>query len=97
MLQVWFASPDGLAMGYTVDISASGMLVDFEHPLDVWLVGELTMYAHSHPVKLMARVIRTEGRRTALTFRIRGDHDREAIEELMVVAEEQGQFVAPTP
>ena len=94
-LAVWYSSADGLALGETVDISASGMLVDFEHFLDVWLTGELTTQVHGHTLNLIARVVRLEGHRAALTFRIRGDEDRAAIAELMVAATEQGQIVPP--
>ena len=92
---VRFSSADGLAIGETVDISASGMLVMFERPVDVWLVGELHTYVHAHPLMLIVRVIRTDGRRTAVTFRVRTDADLQAVSELMTVAVEQGQFVAP--
>ena len=93
---VRFSSADGLALGETVDISASGMLVVFERPVDVWLVGELHTYVHAHPLTLHVRVIRTDDRRTAVTFRLRTEADLQAVSELMVVATEQGQFVEPT-
>ena len=94
---VRFRSMDGLVLGETVDIRASGMLVRFDREVDVWLAGELSTSVHAHPLNLRVRAIRSDGKMTGVAFQIRTDADREALKELMAVAVEQGEFVAPTP
>ena len=92
---VRFRSADGLVLGETVDMSASGMLVRFDREMDVWLSGEMSTFVHAHPLTLRVRVIRADDRMAGVAFLIRSDADREAVKELMVVAREQGEYVAP--
>ncbi len=43
-LPVRFISTDGLATGYCVNVSETGMLVVFDWPIDIWLEGELSVF-----------------------------------------------------
>jgi hypothetical protein len=95
-MRVRFRSPDGLMLGETVDMSASGMLVRFDHPVEVWLAGELSTFVLAN-LTVRVKVMRSDDRVAGLAFLIRSDADRAAVKELMAVAMAQGEMVAPMP
>jgi hypothetical protein len=85
-LPVRFFSTDGLISGHTLDVSASGMLAEFEKPVAIWTIGELTILLEDGYINIGARVARADGRKAGLAFYIEGDDDRVAIGRLLTCA-----------
>ncbi len=82
-LPIRFFSTDGLISGRTLDVSASGMLAEFDKPVAIWTIGELTILLEDGYINIGARVARVDGRRAGLAFYVEGDDDRVAIGRLL--------------
>jgi PilZ domain len=87
-LPVRFFSTDGLVTGHCRNVSASGMLVEFDKPVSVWEIGELTIRLEEQVINIGVRVARVHGREAGVWFYIEGDNDRVAIGRLMYFAAE---------
>jgi len=83
-----FFSGYGPLSGRCVNISASGMLAEFDRPVDIWTTGELTILLDDGYIHIGARVARVDGRKAGLAFHIEGDADGVAIERLLAFASE---------
>jgi hypothetical protein len=59
------------------------MLAEFEKPVAVWMVGELTVLLEERHIRIGVRVARTDGRQAGLAFYIEDEKDRLAIGRLM--------------
>jgi hypothetical protein len=93
-LPIRFFSTDGLITGHCLNISASGMLVLFDRPVAVWMVGELSVLVEegSNNITIEARVARVDGRQAGLSFYIEDDdNDRLTVGRLMLFAAEHPQ------
>ena len=56
-----FKTSDGMITGQTIDVSESGILVRLDSPVELWLVGELSLTAGEYYIQIEARVARTFG------------------------------------
>lgn len=82
-LPVRFFSPDGLVTGHSLNVSASGMLVLFDKPVAIWMVGELTIRLEELSINIGVRVARVQGREAGLSFYIDCENDRLSIGRLI--------------
>jgi hypothetical protein len=85
-LPVRFFSTDGLATGHCVNVSATGMLVAFDRPVDFWLEGELDFFIEDRHFSIKARVVRTDIRDAGLLFHVDSDADKLTNEQLLKFA-----------
>lgn len=69
-LPIRLFSQDGLAIGRCVDVSESGLLGDFDRPLNIWITGEVTAFVGDESVSIKARVARVDGHQAGLSFQI---------------------------
>lgn len=90
-LPIRFFSQDGLAIGRCVDVSESGMLGDFDRPLDVWTTGEVTASVGDESVSIKARVARVDGHQAGLSFQSENAADHLAIQRLIQFALRHGE------
>ncbi len=74
-----FKTSDGMITGQTIDVSESGILVRLDSPVELWLVGELSLTAGEYYIQIEARVARTFGDGCGLSFLIENDMDRLSI------------------
>jgi len=80
---VVFDYPGGTATGKTVDISESGILVDFDQIMDIWTTGDLSVEGEEWHLQISARVARVNGRQAAFAFRGMSSSDQEMVRELI--------------
>ena len=92
-IPIRFFSEDGLISGHCLNISASGILAEFDKPLANWMVGELTVVLDEGHINIGVRVARVDGREAGLAFYIEDDNDRLAVGRLMTFASEHSQPV----
>jgi hypothetical protein len=85
-MPVRFFSTDGLATGHCVNVSATGMLVAFDGPVDFWLEGELDFFIEDRHFSIKARVVRTDIRDAGLLLHIDSDADKLTIDKLLKFA-----------
>jgi len=85
-LPIRFFSEDGLAIGRCVDVSESGLLGDFDSPLNIWTTGEVTASVAEEIVSIKARVVRVDGNQAGLSFHIEDAAGRLAILRLIQFA-----------
>jgi hypothetical protein len=82
---------DGVQVeGQSVNVSESGLLVNFTQPLDVWTSGELSLVVGEYVLSIHARVARVHDRSAGLSFLVDTDNDRLTI-RIMV------DYAAATP
>ena len=89
-----------IILGQCLNISDSGVLAQFEEPLDLWTTGELRVHAGQRSCKLAARVARVEGHEAGLTFRPAADGSAggtsKLVQDLVTEARERGgAFIPP--
>jgi PilZ domain len=89
-LPIRFFSSDGLATGQILNVSDSGMLVQFDTPVSIWTMGELTTRVGDRNINIKARTARVEGRKVGLNF-MEGTHNNSDILHLIDFAVEQSQ------
>jgi hypothetical protein len=75
---VTFRTEAGSMVGYCINVSASGMLVAFAEPAELFTVGEVSLLAGEYYVSMQARVARTDGKDAGLAFLISTENDRAA-------------------
>jgi hypothetical protein len=80
---VYFRFVDGWAIGYSVNISESGMLAVFERNLDVWLTGQLWFVVGELHVSVEARICRVDGPMASFFFPNLSDNDLTLIQKLI--------------
>jgi hypothetical protein len=80
---VVFEYAGGTATGQTVDISESGILVDFDQIMDIWTTGDLSVEGEKWDLQISARVARVDGRQAAFAFRGMTSSDRERVRDLI--------------
>ena len=67
------------------------MLAEFDRPVSVWEVGELTILLEDGYIHIGVRVARADGRKAGLAFLIEDENDRLATERLVAFAARQPQ------
>ena len=72
--------------GHCVNVSATGMLATFAHPLEVWTNGTLSFLAGDFYLTLPARVARTQDLDAGLHFLLKTPNDHQALSILLEVA-----------
>jgi hypothetical protein len=87
-LPVRFFSSDGLATGRILNVSDSGMLVQFDTPVSIWTMGELTTRIGDRNINIKARTARVEGRKVGMNF-MEGTHNNADILRLIDFALER--------
>jgi PilZ domain len=90
-LPIRFFSSDGLAIGRCVDVSESGLLGDFDQPLNIWTTGEVTASVGEESVSIRARVARVDGNQAGLSFQVDSAADRLAVLRLIQFALRHGE------
>jgi hypothetical protein len=80
---VVFEHDCGKTTGQTVDISESGLLVDFDEVLEVWTTGDLLIVGEGWRLQITARVARVHGRQAAFAFRNMDPNDLAIIRDLI--------------
>jgi c-di-GMP-binding flagellar brake protein YcgR len=88
-----FYFAEGKVRGYTVNISETGMLVEFDRAPDDWLTGRILAQVGEWRMSVEVQVIRVEERMTAFAFREMSDEDRTRIQKLV----EGGTKGSPDP
>jgi PilZ domain len=78
-----FDHDHGTAAGKTVDMSESGVLVNFKTAVEVWTTGELSIVGHGWRLQLTARVARVNGLQAAFAFRDLDESGRAIIRDLV--------------
>ena len=71
-----------LISGRTVNVSESGLLARLELPVELWMVGDLSMTVGAYYIELEARVARTHAEEYGLSFLINSESDRRAVSVL---------------
>jgi len=74
--------------GNSVNISESGMLVEFDRTQEVWLTGRILAQIGEWRLSTSVRVARVDGRMTAFAFQGMSDIDRTRIHKLIEDANE---------
>ena len=82
-LHVAFEYPDGQAEGQAVDISESGILVEFNQVMEVWTTGKLSIIGQLWHLHLEARVARVNGFHAAFAFRGMTPRARKMVDDLI--------------
>ncbi len=72
--------------GYSVDLSESGILANFDRGLDIWLEGKLSVLIGERLIDVEARVVRVEGRMAALAFQDISNEARRMLQLLLEAA-----------
>lgn len=90
-LPIRFFSQDGLAIGACVDVSESGLLGNFDRPLDIWTTGEVTASVGDESVSIKARVARVDGNQAGLSFQSENAAGRLAVLRLIQFALRHGE------
>lgn len=86
-LPIRFFSRSGLATGYCMNVSETGMRAEFDGIIDVWLEGDISFVIEGQQLSIKARVARVDGRDAGLWFRIESDEDKLTIGKLLKLAE----------
>lgn len=96
---VEFLAEGRIVTGNCINISESGALATFEHPLELWTTGELRLHSGRSSCKISARVARVIDREVGLAFRIdaeTSDASLRVIHSIIEEARRQGEtFRAP--
>lgn len=96
---VEFLCDGRIILGQCLNISDSGVLAEFEEPLDLWTTGELRVHAGLRSCKLTARVSRVEDGHAGLTFRNTAGENTSTtcavIQDLITEARERGGAILP--
>lgn len=74
-----FKTGDDQIIGQTLNVSESGLLVRFPVPLDIWVVGQISLTVGEYYIEIDARVARAQDNDYGLSFLIEDDNDRLAI------------------
>lgn len=74
-----FKTPDGTIAGHTIDVSQSGLLAKFNEPVELWVVGEISLTVGEYYLEIKARVARTLEDGCGLSFLIEDHNDRQAV------------------
>jgi hypothetical protein len=82
-LPVTFEYPGGTAAGQAIDISESGILVDFDQAMEVWTTGDLSVIGQLWHLHIEARVARVNGHQAAFAFRGISSRDRQMVDNLI--------------
>ena len=82
-LPVVFDYTGGRATGKTVDISESGILVEFDEIMDLWTTGDLSLEGDEWQLQISARVARVNGRQAAFAFRGMDSSELELVRSLI--------------
>jgi len=85
---VIFYFAGGKVRGNSVNISESGMLVEFDRTQEVWLTGRILAQIGEWRLSTSVRVARVDGRMTAFAFQGMSDIDRTRIHKLIEDANE---------
>ncbi len=92
-----FSSEDGTVAGHCLNLSESGLLANFDHPLELWTRGELLLHFATNQCQVDARVARVNEREAGLSFLYKSDGERHAIHTLLAFAERQSQLTGRPP
>jgi hypothetical protein len=68
--------PDGDRIGYSINISESGVWASFDRGLDLWVEGTLSATFGERDVNFGVRVVRSDGHEAGLIFHGLSDEDR---------------------
>lgn len=90
-LPIRLFSQDGLTIGRCVDVSESGLLGDFDRPLNIWTTGEVTAFVGDESVSIKARVARVDGNQAGLSFQVDNAVGRSAVLRLIQFALGHGE------
>jgi len=82
-IPVVFEHAGGTAAGKTVDISESGILVEFDEIMDLWTTGDLSLEGDEWQLQISARVARVNGRQAAFAFRGMDSSELELVRSLI--------------
>ncbi len=85
-LPLTFIAEGARQTGHCLNISGSGLLANFAHPPELWTVGELSITAAGINFIVPARVARVVGSEAGLAFAFANDAQREAAQQLVVLA-----------
>ena len=69
--------------GHCVNVSETGLLVTFDQPIELWISGEILLVAGDYYLNIKARVARTQGLDSGMSFLIETDNDRLTIQILV--------------
>ena len=75
--------------GHCLNLSESGLLANFNHPLDVWTHGELELHFADRSCEVAARVARADGNEAGLAFVFKNDGERAAIRAMCDFAQQR--------
>ena len=78
-----FDHDHGTAKGQTVDMSESGVLVNFNTAVEVWTTGKLSIEGRGWRLQLTARVARVNGLQAAFAFRDLDESGRASLRDLL--------------
>jgi hypothetical protein len=82
-LRVSFEYPDGVAAGHAIDLSESGILVEFNQVMEVWTTGKLSIIGQLWHLHIDARVARVNGHQAAFAFRGMTPRARQMVGDLI--------------
>jgi hypothetical protein len=82
-LRVSFDYPDGQAEGQAVDISESGILVEFNQVMEIWTTGKLSIIGQLWHLHIDARIARVKGHQAAFAFRGMTPRARQMVGDLI--------------
>ena len=94
---VMFTSDRKPVAGRGLNLSESGLLADFEEPLELWSTGELAIDGIDEPSRVPAFVARVDEHQAGLAFRFTSDKQREAIRTLVAYAEKRTHLHTSRP
>ena len=77
--------------GHCVNVSQSGMLVQFESPIELFTVGTLSLSVGEYLLSIRARVARTEGTDAGMAFLMSTENDHRTVDILVQFAHAQLQ------
>jgi hypothetical protein len=86
-LALVFASSEGQVVGRSVNVSESGILGIFQEPLDIWLIGQLTIVTPDYGrIVVEARIVRVDGHDAAMSFLRLSPTDRAFLHKVIEAA-----------
>lgn len=78
-----FRSDDDTVPGSCLNISSSGLLGQFVRPLDLWVMGQVSLQTGRGNLSLKARVARVIEREAALAFVLSTEAERQSVRDLV--------------
>ena len=83
---VIFVSEEKLVAGHCLNLSESGLLANFDQPLELWSMGELLIHGSEAKFRVPVRVARANEYNAGLAFRFTSDEQRASIQALVAYA-----------